>query len=403
MNEPMRRLRELLGRLPETSEIARRMAAAGVAAQSVREPSDLARIPVLKKETLPALHREPGALEALLPFGGLARVSRVFYSPAGIFDFEAREGAHWRSAGALGAAGVGAGDVVLNTFSYHLTPAARLADEGAIALGASVVPAGPGQIPVQLELMRRLGVTVYVGLPSFLGMLIDAAAEHGIDWKRDLRVRKAVVGAEPIAASARRRFEEDCGIEVYTIYGTADAGMIGFECERRDGWHLDEALIVEVCDPASGAPLAPGEAGEVVVTLPREVYPLVRLGLGDLSRLRAEPCACGRPGARLAGLLGRANQAVKVRGMFVYPAFAHEIARPHGWIEAVRLRVEREGDADRMAVLVLPRPGARVPQDVAGVEKTVREVTKLRGDVSIVDPAAFRASDKLIEDLRRWD
>jgi phenylacetate-CoA ligase len=198
---------------------------------------------VLKKETLPVLHRQPGALEALLPFGGLAGVSRVFYSPAGIFDFEAREGAHWNSAGALRAAGVGAGDVVLNTFSHHLTPAARLADEGAIALGASVVPAGPGQIPVQLDLMRRLGVTVYIGLPSFLGMLIDAAGEHGIDWKRDLRVRKAVVGAEPIAASARRRFEQDYGIEVYTIYGTADAGMIGFECERHDGWHVDEAAF----------------------------------------------------------------------------------------------------------------------------------------------------------------
>ena len=403
MSEPMRRLRELLARLPEASEIAQRVRAAGVAAESLRDPADLARIPVLKKEALPALHRQPGALEALLPLGGLAAASRVFYSPAGIFDFEAREGAHWRSLEALRAAGIGPGDLVLNTFSYHLTPAARLADEGAIALGACVVPAGPGQIPIQLDLMRRLGITVYVGLPSFLGMLIDAAGEQKIDWKRDLRVRKAIVGAEPIAASARQRFEQQFGIEVFTIYGSADVGMIGYECDRHDGWHLDAALIVQICDPATGAPLAEGELGEVVITVPRDFYPLVRFALGDLSRLREEPCACGRPGPRLADVLGRANQAVKVRGMFVYPGFVHDIARAHAWIEAVRLRIERDGDSDLMGVLVLPKAGAGAPADLSPVEKTVREVTKLRGDVKLVDAATFRASDKLIEDLRRWD
>lgn len=399
----MHRLRELLARLPEDSEIARRLRDAGVAREAIREPADLARIPVLGKESLPALQREPDALQALLPLGGLAAASRVFCSPAGILDFEAREGEHWRSREALCAAGVGRGDVVLITFSYHLTPAARLAEEGAIALGACVIPAGPGQIPVQLDLMRRLGVTVYVGLPSFLGMLTAAAAEKGIDWQRDLRVRKAVVGAEPLAAGARTRLEREFGIEVFTLYGSADVGTIGYECERHDGWHVDEALIAQICDPATGVPLPEGETGEVVVTLPREFYPLVRFGLGDLSRLREEPCACGRPGPRLAGVLGRANQAVKVRGQFVYPAFAHDIAGAHEWVQAVRLRIERSGDADRMGVLVLPRTGARVPADLGPLERTVREVTKLRGDIEIVDEARFRSSDKVIQDLRHWD
>lgn len=407
MKDVIADLRDLLGRLPAGSEIARRMSDAGVAAGDLITLGDLARIPVLKKENLPALQREPGAVDAFLPFGGLRKSARIFYSPAGIFDYESRDSGHWRSAQVIGAARIGPGDVVLNTFSYHMTPAARMFDDSAIAAGASVVPSGPGQIPMQLDIMRRLGVTAFVGLPSFLNMLIEAAQEQGLDWKTEFRLSRAIVGAEPISAAARRRFEEEFGIEVFTIYGTADIGIIGYECERHQGWHVDDDMIVQICDPDSGQPLGAGEVGEVVVSLAREHYPLVRFATGDLSRMEvgpdSRPCACGRHGMRLTGILGRANQTVKVRGMFVYPVFAGEIARAHDWIEAVRIRVERAGENDVMRILVLPKSGAPVPSDLSSVEKTVREVTKLRGDVELADQAAFRQSDKIVEDVRKWD
>lgn len=403
MTDPITKVRRLLERLPAHSEIAERMKQAGVRPVELQSADDLARIPVLKKEDLPALQRMEGALARALPFGGVAGAARIFYSPAGIFDFEARHGRYWRADQALQAANIGPGDILLNTFSYHMTPAARMFDDSAIAAGAVVVPAGPGQIPMQLDIMRRLGVTGFVGLPSFLSMLIDAAVERGLDWKKEFRLAKAIVGAEPISASARRRFEQEFGVGVFTMYGTADLGMVGYECESHDGWHVGDDLIVQICEPGSGKPVGAGEIGEVVATLPREFYPLVRFATGDLSRIETRPCACKRPGIRLMGMLGRANQTVKVRGMFIYPAFAEQIARAHDWIASVRIRVERDGESDLMRVLALPKAGAAVPADLSAMEKSVRDITKLRGNVEVTDEAAFRQSDKVIEDLRKWD
>ncbi len=401
MTDPMSTVRRLFERLPPSSEIGGRLLAAGLAPSDVRTQDDLARIAVLRKEDLPALQRQPGGLGSLLPFGGISRAGRIFYSPGGILDFEERGAKdYWRSAQGLEAAGIGAGDVVLNTFSHHMTPAARFMEEAALAAGASVVPAGPGQIRMQLDILRRLGVTAYVGLPSFLSLLADAAREQQLDWRADLRLTKALVGAEPISASARERFAR-LGIAVFDFYGTADAGMVGYECDRHQGWHVNEGIIVQVCDPDDGRPLPDGEAGEAVLTLPREFYPLVRFATGDLSRLERAPCACGRPGTRLMGVLGRVNEAVKVRGLFVYPSFAAQIARAHDWIEAVRLRVERAGENDSLRILLLPKAGVAPPADLSPVSATVREVCKLRGELEIVDAVAFRVSGTLIEDARK--
>ncbi|WP_194726082.1 phenylacetate--CoA ligase family protein [Noviherbaspirillum malthae] len=403
MTDLIAQVRRLLERLPADSEVAKRMQRAGIQPADINALDDLARIPILKKEDLPLLQRQEGALARALPFGGLASASRVFYSPAGIFDFEARQGRHWRADQAVRAARIGAGDILLNTFSYHMTPAARMFEDSAIAAGAVVVPSGPGQIPIQLDIMRRLGVTAFVGLPSFLNMLIDAAIAQGLDWKKEFRLTRAIVGAEPISVSARRRFEQDFGIELFTVYGTADLGIVGYECESHDGWHVDDDLIVQICEPDSGIPLGNAEIGEVVATLAREFYPLVRFATGDLSRIESARCACGRPGIRLMGVLGRTNQTVKVRGMFVYPAFAQQIAQAHDWVASVRIRVEREGESDRMRVLVLPKAGAAVPADLSTLEESVRGVTKLRGNVEVVEEAIFRQSDKVIEDVRKWD
>jgi phenylacetate-CoA ligase len=401
MNQLVGDLRRLIERLPASSEIAGRMKRAEVSAGDLNSLADLGRIPVLKKEQLPALQRQANGLGSLLPFGGMAAAGRIYYSPFGVLDFEPRTGGHWRAERAVEAAGVGAGDVLINTFSYHMTPAARMLDDSAIAAGATVVPSGPGQIPMQLDIMRRVGVTTFVGLPSFLGMLIDAALEQGLDWKKEFRLSRAIVGGEPITAAARRRFEQDFGIEVFSVYGTADIGIIGYECSEHNGWHVDDDVIVQTCDPESGLP--GGNVGEVVVTLVREFYPLVRFAIGDLSRLEAAPCACGRSGVRLMGLLGRANQTVKVRGMFIYPGFAAEIAAAHDWIETVRILIEHHSGQDRMRILVLPKSGLAAPANLKAVEDTVRAVTRLRGDVELVNQTTFRLCDKTVEDIRTWN
>jgi phenylacetate-CoA ligase len=396
-------IRALLESLPEDSEIIERMKRAGVEPSEITSREALARIPVLRKDALAALQDRASDYAAVLPGHGLGGAARIFVSPGFILDFEARSDNYWLGEDVLRAAGVGPGDVILNTFSYHMTTAARMFEEAALLLGATVVPTGPGQIEQQLEIMRRVAATCYIGLPSFLSMLIDKAEAAGLEWRREFAIRTAVVTAEPISASARRRFETEYGIDVYATYGTSDVGLVGYECDRHEGWHVNDNALIEICDPDSSAPLPTGETGEVVISLARSFYPMVRLATGDLSAFLTEPCACGRPSQRLAGFLGRSNQATKVRGMFVYPSFAREIAAAHDWIAGVRFEVRRDGETDIFDVLVHPTADGAARADVAAVEATVRAVTKLRGTIRLVEAEAFNASDAIIDDKRSWD
>lgn len=393
------RLREVVqAALTQAPALGGRLAAAGF------HPGDLTlgtlgRLPVLRKDSLPEAQRQAP------PFAGwlgvpLADLGRVFRSPGPIFDPEGREDDYWRFAPALFAAGVRPGDLVLNTLSYHLTPAGHMLDGALRAMGCPVVPAGPGNTEVQVRLLADLPVRGYIGTPSFLATLLEAAEASGAR----IGLRVAFVIAEMLPESLRHRLEERYGIRISQGYGTADVGSIAYECPERTGMHIWHESIVEVVDPHTGEACAAGEPGEVVVTALNPVYPLVRFGTGDLAVLAGSPCPCGRTGPRLARIVGRVGDAVKVRGMFVHPAEVDRALSRFIGVTRYQVAVTRPGDTDEMLIRVEVSEGATASQELAGqVRQALAEGLRLRCDVEIVGAGTLAADAKKIVDLRRWD
>ncbi|MCL5676681.1 MAG: AMP-binding protein, partial [Firmicutes bacterium] len=337
-----------------------------------------------------------------LPFGGLlgvgvAHLARIFASPGPVYDPQGEGPDYWRFARALRAAGFGPGDVVLNAFSYHLSPAGFMLDTGLRTAGCVVIPAGVGQQDLQVRVLADTGATGYVGLPSYLLSLLERAEALGLRTG----LRKAYVTAEPLPPSLRDRLREH-GVRVFQGFGTADLGSVAYECETRSGQHLDPGVMVEVCDP-DGRPVPNGEVGELVVTLLEETYPLLRFGTGDLTALVIEPCGCGRPEPRIRGWLGRIGEAVKVRGMFVYPRQIEDaLTRVPGagrW-QAV---VERDSEhRDRLTVRVEPKdPAAKA--DPEALLTAVKAATRVTAEVELVEAGTLPEKAQRLEDRRRWE
>ena len=358
----------------------------------------LAGLPLTRKSELIELQRHNP------PFGGLVAapipaLRRVFMSPGPIYEPEGRRPDYWRFARALFAAGFRTGDLVHNTFSYHLTPAGAMVESGADALGCPVIPAGTGQTEQQLRTIADLRPVGYVGTPSFLKVLLDRAANEGADISS---LKKALVGAEALPSALRSEFRSR-GLAVLQCYGTADIGVISYESTSPqgdvcEGMTVDEGIILELVVPGTGEPVPPGEVGEVVVTTLTPEYPLIRFATGDLSALLPGPSPCGRTNHRIKGWLGRADQATKVRGMFVHPEQVAEVLRRHKSIIRARLVVERPHSSDEMTLLAELRDPA---EDLGRVVETLQSATKLRGTVSRVPEGSLPADGKLIEDRRQ--
>ena len=372
---------------------ARRLEAAGLSPDDIRTEADLAKIPVLRKESLVEVQAQDP------PFGGLLAVplnhlKRIFQSPGPIYDPEGLAPDYWRWAEALRAAGFGPEDVVLNAFAYHLTPAGAMFEEGLRAVGCTIIPGGVGQQELQIRAMHDLGVTGYVGLPSYLLALLKRAREMGLT----LQVRKAFVTAEPLPPSLRQELHE-YGVEVVRQgYGTAECGNLGYECEYEDGWHIPEGVLVQICDINTGQPLPPGQVGEIVVTLFQREYALIRFGTGDLSMLNTEPCPCGRSSPRLMGWRGRVGDAVKVRGLFVHPHQLQKMMERFPEVERWQAVVHREAHVDRMTLKIVA-PGAPATLDDA-LQQAAREALKLRITVERVETLPEDA--KPLVDTREW-
>jgi phenylacetate-CoA ligase len=372
---------------------------AGVAPDEVTGLDDLARLPITRKDELPALQAQSP------PFGGLAAAAtaslqRIFLSPGDIFDPQGPGQDYWRFQPALAAAGFGAGDVVLNTFSYHLTPAGFMFDGALRALGCVVVPTGPGQTELQVKIASRLGATGYVGTPSFLAALFAKAAEARLP----LALAVACVTAEKLPESLRRELQDGHGVRVLQTYGTADVGMLAYECQEQAGMHLHPEVIVEIVDPASGAPAAPGEPGEVVATVFDDAYPLIRFATGDLSTFLPErPCPCGRTAPKLAGVLGRVGDGVKVKGMFVRAAQMDEVLA--GFPEVARLQavITRAANLDRLRYMVELVAGAPAAGLVERLAAALDERLKVRGEVEIVPAGSIPAGARKLDDRRVWE
>lgn len=396
--EPAAREADLFARLPEVLRAA--MAAPAYAERlkgldpaSVTSRAALAGLPVLRKSELPALQK------ASAPFGGFVACppgsfARLFTSPGPIFEPEGRQADPWRGARALFAAGFRPDDIVLNTFSYHLTPGGFIFDASARALGCAVIPAGPGNTEQQFELIEAYRPVGYSGTPDFLKILLDAAASAGRDISS---IKRALVSGAAFPPSLQAEIKAR-GINAYQAFGTADLGLIAFETEAREGMVVNEDLILEIVKPGTGDPVAPGDVGEIVVTSLDPHHPWIRLALGDLTAALPGTSPCGRTNMRIKGWMGRADQTTKVKGMFVRPEQIAEISKRHSSLGRLRLVVTRQGETDAMTL----RVETAAANDALGEEiaASLRAVTKLSGAVELVSPGTLPNDGKVISDER---
>jgi len=396
--DPREREAELFARLPEV--LRRAMAApayaerlGGIDPASVKNPAALALLPVLRKSELPALHK------AAPPFGGFVAgspgsFSRLFTSPGPIFEAETTHPDAWRGARGLFAAGFRQGDVVLNTFSYHLTPGGFILDAAARTLGCAVIPAGPGNTEAQFDLIEAYRPIAYCGTPDFLKILLDAAAAAGRDISS---IKRAQVGGAAFPPSLQAEIKSR-GIDAYQTFGTADLGMVAYETSAREGMVVNEDLILEIVRPGTGDPVQAGDVGEIVVTSLDPDHPWIRLALGDLTASLPGTSPCGRTNMRIKGWMGRADQTTKVKGMFVRPEQIAEIGKRHPALGRLRLVVSRSGETDVMtlrAECVSPDPTLR--DEVAA---SLRMLTKLGGNVELLGPGSLPNDGKIIADER---
>jgi phenylacetate-CoA ligase len=377
----------------------------GIDAARITTRAALAHLPVIRKHELLERQRATDAPDVFGGFSALGwgatapsrRALRVFASPGPIYEPEGSSPDYWRMARALFAAGLRAGDLAHNGFSYHFTPAGAMMESGAFALGCTVFPAGTGQTEQQVQAMAALEPAAYIGTPSFLKIILEKADDLGVALPS---LTKASVGGEAFPPSLRDWFLAR-GIEAYQSYGTADLGLVAYETDARAGLVIDEGVIVEIVRPGTGDTVPEGEVGELVVTTLSHGYPLVRFGTGDLSAVLAGTCPTGRTNTRIRGWMGRADQTAKVRGMFVHPAQVAEIARRHAEVLKARLVVTGEMANDRMT-LHLEVDGA--PEGLAArVADSVREVTKLRADVVVGAPGSLANDGKVIADERSYE
>jgi len=377
---------------------ARRLQQAGLSPQALTDEAALNALPVIRKDDLAQLQA------ANPPFGGFLAGSpgglkRIFQSPGPIYDPEAPIADYWRWKTALQAAGFGPGDVALNCFGYHLTPAGAMFEEGLWAAGCAVIPGGVGNQEQQVRLMADLGVNAYVGLPSYLKALLEKAEQLSLTH----HLQKAFFTAEPLPPSLRSWLNQR-GVKIARQgYGTAECGCLGFECEQENGWHVPAEILLQICDINTGQPVPDGQTGEIVVTLDNPHYALVRFGTGDLSAYVSEPCVCGRGERRLAGWLGRVGDAVKVRGMFLHPRQAREMmARFSSQVRAWQLVITRQEHRDNLSLEVEALPGAPASL-VDSLSLAAREALKFHLNVRLLPTGSLPPDAAPVRDERIWD
>jgi phenylacetate-CoA ligase len=396
--DPDARERDFFGRLPDFIALALSASGwatqlAGVDPNTVTSRAALAKLPVLRKSELVVRHTERP------PFGGFnvtapGRMRRLLMSPGPIFEPEGEAKDFWGVARALFAAGFRAAEVVHNSFSYHLTPGGFMMESGAHALGCAVIPAGTGNTEQQVAAIAHFKPTGYLGTPDFLKVLLDAAEQAGKDASS---LRRALVSGAALPMSLRQELAAR-GVRVRQCYATADLGVIAYESEEIEGLIVNETLLVEIVWPGTGDPVAMGDVGEVVVTSFHPDYPMIRFATGDLSAVIPGRSPCGRTNMRLSGWMGRADQATKVKGMFVHPAQVAQVGKRHPELGRLRLSVTRAGEQDAMTLIA--ESSARADGLQAAVAATLQSVTKLRGEVKFVAPGSLPNDGKVIADER---
>lgn len=389
---------DILGELPGIVSAARE-SAKGLAAHldgydltNLTSLTDLANLPLLRKSDL------VGGQKGNPPFGGYAalpvnRFEHVFQSPGPIYEPGRTTKDWWRMGRFLHALGISKDDIVQNCFSYHMTPAGMMFENGAQSVDATVFPAGTGQTELQVRAASDLGVTAYAGTPDYLKIILDKADEMGVDLSR---ITRAGVGGGALFPSLRQEYA-DRGIICLQCYATADLGNIAYESTAQEGMIIDEGVIVEIVTPGTGDLVEDGQVGEVVVTSLNPDYPLIRFATGDLSAKMSGQSPCGRTNQRIKGWMGRADQTAKIKGMFVRPEQVADLVAKHKNINKARIIATRDGERDVMTVQI-----ESTVRDDGSIEKTVLETLKLRGNVIVVDPGSLPNDGKVIDDQRSY-
>jgi phenylacetate-CoA ligase len=376
----------------------------GVSPGQIRTVKDLEKLPVTRKTDLLEMQK------ANLPYGGviatpLEGVERIFISPGPIYEIQPSN-IKW-FAKSFWAAGFRKGDVVINTFTYHMSPAGILFHEAIRDCGATVVVAGTGNTDLQIQIMKDLRVTGFVGTPSFLMAVIKRAEEMSCNLKKDFSLKRAWFTGEMLPPSLRKTFEGDYGIDTYQAYAvTEPGGAIAYECRQKFGMHLMDEYVTEIVDPETGKQLGPGEVGEIVTTqLFNKNWGLIRFGTGDMSSYITEACPCGRTANRVTGIVGRAGDAVKVRGMFIVAKQAEQAIMSFSQVARYQLVVGRRQHRDETTLkLELKDSGVDKARLSVDINNKFQDICRIKIDrIEFVDPGTISEKQQGIKDDRKWE
>jgi len=359
-------------------------------------PSDICTIETLKY--LPVLRKSDliSRQKSLPPFGGFInsdenKSTHLFQSPGPIYEPGIR-GTDWgRFAPFLYACGVRKGAIVQNCFAYHLTPAGMMFEEGALSIGAKVIPAGTGQTEMQAKAAAFLKTNVYAGTPDFLLKILEKGDELSIDLTS---IKFACVGGGPLFPSLREAYSER-GIKCLQSYATADLGNIASETVQDEPLIVDEGVLVEIVYPGTGEPVKTGEIGEVLVTSLNTNYPLIRFATGDMSAIALGKSQCGRTNTRIVGWRGRADQAAKVKGMFVRPEQIREFISRHQEILKARVEIRLVDNQDELTFKLEVNADNQIDYS-----STIRDIIKLRANIVKVNPNTLPSDGIIIDDQR---
>jgi phenylacetate-CoA ligase len=381
-----------------------KMDSAGLKPEDIRTIKDLEKIPITKKADLIELQKKNP------PFGGfegvpINQLRRIFISPGPIYEPGEAEYNDLGWAQGMVAGGFRPGDIVINTFSYHMVPfALQMVDNSLHMIRCISIPTGIGNTEQQVNILKTSKATGYCGTPSFLLNIAEKAEEMAVDLKKDLNLRTGFVAAEMLSESLRSKLEEKFGMTIRQTYGTADVGCLAYECMNKNGMHIPDDKIVEIVDPQTGRQLGQGKTGEIVATTFNKTYPLIRFGTGDLSNLIENPCRCGRTSPRLLKILGRVDQVTKIRGLFVHPGQVDEVASRYSQIAKYQILITRKEDKDEMIFRIELREDAPPSQKLGqAIGQSLRDVMKIRGDVQFVPKGTIPDGAKKIEDKRIWE
>jgi len=362
--------------------------------QNIATPEDLSRVPVARRRDIEAMRAEDP------PFGGLlaTRPGAMRRVMCGIAQGQARD--WWSSARALAAAGFEKGDIVLNCFSYHLSADGHIVEDGAMALGCAVIPAGNARVERKLEAIHALKPDAYCGEPEHLKQLLDAAQAANCDTSS---LRKAFVFGKRLRPQLRAEIEAR-GIRVRQAYVTSELGVIAYETDlpdgrRGEGMIVNEGLHLEIVRPGANDAVPVGEIGEVVVTRANADAPVLRMSTGDLSRIIPGPSPCGRTATRIAGWLGRVDETTRALGRDLSPAHVIELEARHACVSRMQIAIGRDNGRDTVTLRAEgPRGDAQL---LANLKSGLLAVAGVEGDIEIVPPGVLTEKSRLIVDERR--